>query len=234
MAPPAAAPAGSGASLRQKLKQKLLKPKYASLKDEEEAARLCAAPHPARDQQLHSEEDDAGAVHDITAALLGDDAAGSPAARSDQGSVSKVRRAGSLAGPRQPAGGGAHVKEVLMKGCFPFANAARQLGAPSSRRASAPPAPSSSPGPSAPKADRVSILSRLGRAAKKAPAAVDAFSSPLRAAAPKAPAVKKNPHALHTAAWRTQAPELAERLGKPGVDVNKRDRVRMLCGTRRQ
>jgi hypothetical protein len=167
-----------GPSLKQKIQQRLLKPKYTPHTDDE-ALGLCTPPmrsgstdivldavssrassRPASTEPASAESN---TYHDITASLLGGDAAA--AGRSDQGPTSS-------APPRGLAKG-------AFKGCLPFGK---------------PPLAPSKPNGGLPTAfnNRGSILSRLNKAARKpaVPAAAAAAPQPKAKPAPKATAVK--------------------------------------------
>lgn len=180
MAPNSIAAAPPRGSLRQAIKQKLLKKKYPP-PSEEEAMQLCSttrsatadivldaltpvtsrgSSRAASAEPTASDHADAGTYHDITTSLLADDAAAAPAAaagRSDQ----------------RPRGSSSRVKDTF-KGCFPFQHSS------SSSRSIKVVASTPEPNGGLPTAfnNRQSILSRLNRAAQKpAAAGVDAPSS---------------------------------------------------------
>lgn len=170
-----------GPSLKQKIQQKLLKPKYTPHKDDE-ALRLCTPPMrsgstdivldavssraSSRPASTEPTSADTNTYHDITASLLGDDAA--TAGRSDQGPASSA--------PVKPIRG---LAKGPFKGCLPFGK---------------PPLAPSTPNGGLPTAfnNRGSILSRLNKAARKpaVPAAAAAPPQPKAKAAPKATPVK--------------------------------------------
>jgi hypothetical protein len=207
---PATASAAAS-SLRQKLKSKLLKPKYASLTHEpEEAASLYCTPPAARsasaDIELAStpsrgasptsgDVEEPPAVHDITASLLGGDhgdAAAAAAAGSDQGTHPKTLRGLSGSKAASVAAG--------FKGCFPFAQ--QQLQQRLKKAAGPPPAAAPPPAKAKPNGglatafnNRQSILGRLNRAAKQASGAAASPPPPpaqprAKASAPRPPLVK--------------------------------------------
>lgn len=219
-----------GPSLKQKIKQKLLKPKYTPHTDEE-ALHLCtttatrsgsadivldavsssrASSRPPSTEPLTSS--DSHAYLDITASLLGPDAAAAAGGRSDQGAAAAAPagKPGSRTNKQQ----GSH---AFMKGCLPTF-------------AKPPLAPTTSPNNGLPTAfnNRASILSRLNRAARKPAGPISPPPQPKPKPAPKATPVKsKVAHPLHMATWRTNISGLAEHLAKPGADPNKRDKNSM-------
>jgi hypothetical protein len=152
-----------GPSLKQKIQQKLLKPKYTPHTDDE-ALYLCnparanssdivldavSSRASSRPASVEPTSADAHALHDFTASLLGSSDAAA-AGRSDQGTLNSAAvKPSRVSGP--------------FKGCLPFGK---------------PPVPKSTPVKKAPPPNdglptafnnRGSILSRLSKAARKSP-----------------------------------------------------------------
>lgn len=203
---------GPTTSLKQKIKQKFLKPKYTPHHDDEEALHLC----PATAQRSGSADIvlDAASVspassrphsvepyHDITASLLGaapqQDAAATGSAttkggkKSDQGLFKRNRFSStSMTTSATPNNGSAGVSHF--KGCLPFANKHPAAGSSGSASACA-----AAPNNGLPTAfnHRQSILGRLSSAARKSPLLPGAADTPTTAVKqPKAkPAPKATP-----------------------------------------